>query len=69
PKQDDGYQLGAHRAPSTKMPRWYTDNDPMPAGPRVTFTTAPFYEKGDPLVSSGLLGPIRLIAVRKQLVK
>ncbi|HET8828277.1 MAG TPA: glycosyl hydrolase, partial [Pelobium sp.] len=60
PKQDGGYQLESHN-PQGKMPQWYTDNKPMPAGPRTTFTTAPFYKKDDPLMSSGLLGKVQII--------
>ncbi|MBK0381940.1 hypothetical protein I5M32_03125 [Pedobacter sp. SD-b] len=61
PKQDGGYELEGSR-PTGKMPEWYTNNDPMPPGPRTTFTTAPFYKKDDPLMSSGLLGPVKIVA-------
>ncbi len=60
PKQDGGYALESYR-PTGNMPEWYTNNDPMPAGPRTTFTTAPFYKKTDPLMSSGLLGPVKIV--------
>ncbi len=60
PKQDGGYQLEGRNVEG-KMPQWYTNNEPMPAGPRTTFTTAPFYKKNSPLMSSGLLGPVKII--------
>ncbi|MFK7932537.1 MAG: glycosylhydrolase-like jelly roll fold domain-containing protein, partial [Saprospiraceae bacterium] len=57
----DGYKLGKHAPnPDLFMPKWYTNNEPMPAGPRTTFTTAPFYKKDDPLIPSGLVGPVQL---------
>ena len=49
---------------SDDMPEWYVRNEPQPEGPRTTFTTARFYEADDSLVSSGLLGPVRIL-VRK----
>ncbi len=60
PKQDGGYKLDGPR-PKTKMPEWYTNNEPMPTGPRTTFTTAPFYTTKDSLITSGLLGPVKII--------
>ncbi|QCW99554.1 glycoside hydrolase [Aggregatimonas sangjinii] len=60
PANDGGYKLGPHRATDLTMPDWYTENKPRPAGARTTFTTAPFYTKDDPLMPSGLLGPVRL---------
>ena len=47
------------------MPDWYTNNQPLPnfgkKGHRRTFTTFKFVKSGDPLVDSGLLGPVRLV--------
>nr|WP_299070427.1 glycosyl hydrolase [uncultured Allomuricauda sp.] len=60
PPNDGGYQLGQHRATSLTMPEWYTNNEPRPPGKRTTFTTAPFYKKDDPLVPSGLIGPVQI---------
>jgi hypothetical protein len=60
PANDDGYQLGPHRATDLTMPAWYTNNEPRPTGKRTTFTTSPFYKKDDPLMPSGLLGPVQL---------
>jgi hypothetical protein len=45
----------------TKLPAWYKDGKPKPPGGRVTFTTWRFYDKDEPLVAAGLLGPVRLL--------
>ncbi len=42
------------------MPEWYLNNEPPPLKQRSTFTTFPFYKKGDPTIPAGLLGPVRL---------
>ena len=46
--------------PKKKMPEWFVNNEPMPEGPRSTFTTFNFYTKDKKLQSSGLLGPVVL---------
>lgn len=50
------------------MPDWYTQNKPLPnsgkEGHRRTFTTHQFVSKDDPLLDSGLLGPVSLKAKR-----
>ena len=50
------------------MPDWYTNNQPLPnfgkKGHRRTFTTFKFVKAGDPLVDSGLLGPVRLVTTK-----
>ena len=38
------------------------EGKPKPPGGRVTFATWQFYDKDEPLVASGLLGPVRLRA-------
>ncbi|HWB83515.1 MAG TPA: glycosyl hydrolase [Bryobacteraceae bacterium] len=43
------------------MPDWYMEGQPKPPGGRITFATWQFYHKGDPLLDSGLLGPVRLL--------
>ncbi|MDO6693291.1 glycosyl hydrolase [Aliiglaciecola sp. 3_MG-2023] len=54
--------------PESVMPTWYTNNEPLPMsgkkGHRMTFTTYKFVNKGDPLVSSGLLGPVTLTPLK-----
>nr|WP_281278172.1 glycosyl hydrolase [Oleiharenicola lentus] len=45
----------------TVLPDWYRSGKPKPAGGRVGFTTWNFYDKDEPLLASGLLGPVRLL--------
>ncbi|HWI56466.1 MAG TPA: glycosyl hydrolase, partial [Bacillota bacterium] len=40
-------------------PKWLEEGKPSPTG-RFTFTSWRLYMKGDPLVESGLLGPVTL---------
>ncbi|WP_298551293.1 glycosyl hydrolase [uncultured Algibacter sp.] len=42
------------------MVDWYTNNEPAPLGQRSTFTTHPFYKKGDDLLPAGLVGPVKI---------
>ena len=60
PANDGDYELGPHWATDLTMPEWYVNNEPRPLGKRTTFTTAPFYKKDDPLMPSGLLGPVTI---------
>ena len=43
-----------------KWPQWLLEGKPSPAG-RFTFTTWQHWHKTDPLVESGLIGPVRLV--------
>lgn len=43
------------------LPEWYRDGKPKPPGGRVTFSAWKFYDRDEPLVASGLLGPVRLL--------
>jgi len=64
PQQDAGYsreKFNNGNNVTKPMVDWYVNNEPLPAGPRTTFSTAEFFKKDDPLVSSGLLGPVRLV--------
>ncbi|MGC8639259.1 MAG: glycosyl hydrolase [Isosphaeraceae bacterium] len=45
-------------------PRWLTEGKPSPTG-RFTFTTWRLWKKGDALVPSGLIGPVRLLATQQ----
>jgi len=47
-----------------KWPQWLIDGKPSPTG-RVTFTTWKLWKKGEPLLESGLLGPVRLRVVER----
>lgn len=61
PQQDGGYQKSSYiPADDSKMPDWYINNEPMPAGPRTTFSSWDFYKKGDELLPSGLKGPVKI---------
>ncbi|MDR3652808.1 MAG: glycosyl hydrolase [Paludibacter sp.] len=44
-----------------KIPDWYTKQEPRPQGERVIYSPWKFYSKTDPLLESGLLGPVRII--------
>lgn len=44
-----------------KLPDWYKDGKPKPPGGRVTFSAWNFYDRDEPLVAAGLLGPVRLL--------
>ncbi|MGJ8691819.1 MAG: glycosyl hydrolase [Thalassotalea sp.] len=58
----------ANGKPVPVMPDWYSNNEPLPnsgkKGHRRTFTTYKFVKKDDPLLDSGLLGPVTLKAVK-----
>jgi len=43
-----------------QWPQWLLTGNARPTK-RLTFTTHRFYRQGDPLVPSGLLGPVRLL--------
>jgi hypothetical protein len=47
------------------LPKWFEENTPRPQPGRKTFTTSRYYDKGDPLRPSGLLGPVSLITRSK----
>ncbi|MFV2069072.1 MAG: glycosyl hydrolase, partial [Pirellulales bacterium] len=46
-----------------EIPAWVWTGGPRPVPQRKTFTTWKFYTKETPLLPSGLLGPVRLVAV------
>ena len=43
-----------------QWPQWLLDGKPSPTG-HVTFTSWKLWTKDDPLLESGLLGPVRLM--------
>ena len=51
-----------------KWPQWLLDGKPSPTG-RLTFTTWQLWHKTDPLVESGLIGPVRLRTVLSKDIK
>jgi hypothetical protein len=59
---------GALNLAIKRLPDWYVQGKPKPPGGRVTFATWKHYTKDDPLLESGLIGPVRLrTAVRRGL--
>jgi hypothetical protein len=46
-----------------KWPGWLTDGTKRPTG-RYSFTTHRFYRKDDPLVESGLIGPVSILILK-----
>jgi len=59
PAENDYATGGEHGI--LRLPEWYQRGEPKPAGGRVTFATWKFYSKDEPLLDSGLLGPVRLL--------
>jgi hypothetical protein len=55
---DDGVKDG-------KWPEWLLNETPRPSK-RYTFTTHRFYKKDDPLMSSGLLGPAKILQLNSE---
>jgi hypothetical protein len=49
-------------------PQWLLDNKPSPTG-RVTFTVWRHWTKDDPLLESGLLGPVRILSRARMLLE
>ena len=47
-----------------RWPDWVLKGEPRPDG-RVTFCTRKVYAKDDPLLDSGLIGPVRLSFARR----
>ncbi len=43
-----------------EFPDWFLQNTPRPSKGRYCFTTWNYFDKDSPLVSSGLLGPVRI---------
>ena len=47
-----------------RWPQWLAEGKPSPTG-RYTFTTWRLWKKGDALLESGLLGPVRTVSARE----
>lgn len=58
-----GDYLPGHKAGSylKAFPDWFVKNEPRPSKGRFCFTTWKYFSKDSPLVSSGLLGPVRIM--------
>jgi hypothetical protein len=48
--------------PIEQLPDWYVSGKSKPENGRVCFTTWKHYRRNDPLLESGLIGPVRLTA-------
>ena len=48
--------------PLKEFPAWFLEGSPRPSKGRLTFTTWNYFTKDSPLVPSGLLGPVTLVA-------
>lgn len=57
----DGKKVPIMTRKITALPDWYKEGRPKPPGGRVTFSTWTFFDKDEPLVDSGLLGPVRIV--------
>lgn len=53
----------------TALSDWYREGKPKPEGGRVTFTPWTFYQADEPLLDSGLLGPVRVVFADEVTVK
>ncbi|MDD3773013.1 MAG: glycosyl hydrolase, partial [Weeksellaceae bacterium] len=52
-----------------KMPEWYLNGGRKPPGKRIAFTTWQHYQKNDPLLESGLIGPVTIKSAVKWEIK
>ena len=57
PEDNFGYRA-EDNLPERDMVEWYSANQPPPPGPRRTFATQYFQQANDPLIPSGLIGPV-----------
>ena len=55
-----GFGDAEFRGKFKKMPEWFRNNEPLPEGPRKTFSAYGFQKATDPLLPSGLLGPVTI---------
>jgi len=65
----DGKKTEVMARKITALPDWYKAGKAKPAGGRVTFSTWTFYAPDEPLLDSGLLGPVRLVFAQQVSVK
>jgi hypothetical protein len=54
-------ERGVEAGGISQLPAWYREGKPKPPGGRVTFSAWKFYDQQEPLVASGLLGPVRVL--------
>lgn len=60
PEDKFGYRA-EDNVPDNSMPDWYIANQPPPPGARRSWATQYFQQADDPLIPSGLIGPVTLI--------
>lgn len=58
---EPGFGAENFRGDNVKMPEWFRKNQPLPEGPRKTFSAYGFQKASDPLLPSGLIGPVKII--------
>jgi len=56
-----------HGSILTRWPQWLLDGKPSPTG-HVTFTSWKLWTKDDPLMESGLLGPVQIVPAARRVV-
>ncbi|SHM88753.1 glycosyl hydrolase [Polaribacter sp. KT 15] len=56
-----GFGSEDYRGKYKKMPDWFRNNQPLPDGPRKTFSAYSFQKATDDLLPSGLLGPVTIL--------
>jgi hypothetical protein len=66
PAENEYNRYGINGAAILKLPEWYQQGKPKPAGGRITFTTWQHFTKDAPLLESGLIGPV---VIRNAMVK
>ncbi len=65
-QQSPEYEYAGATGGIRAIPDWYAQGKPKPPSPRVGFATWKWYSKDDPLLESGLLGPVKLrTAIRR----
>jgi hypothetical protein len=65
-QQPPEYEYAGATGGITAIPGWYAQGKPKPPSPRVAFATWKWFSKDDPLLESGLLGPVKLrTAIRR----
>jgi hypothetical protein len=66
PVENEYNMYGINGAAILKLPEWYQQGKPKPAGGRITFSTWQHFTKDAPLLESGLIGPV---VIRNAVVK
>ena len=67
-RSNTGFGASDFRGKMVKMPEWYRNNEPLPEGPRTTFSAYSFQKATDELLPAGLVGPIT-ISISKIITK